>query len=204
MAIAINNKTAALSGVDTLSDTGNGSFVPTGVVQFHSGSSAPAGWLLCDGTAYSRTTYATLFAVIGTGYGTGDGSTTFNVPDFRGRMPIGVGTGSGLTARVRGTTYGAETTTLTSSNIPTITSGNQSADHTHYPTAAGTLYTAVNGFSAIGGGYQGLLVIQGNDGGTNALTTTNSAAHTHSYTNASPSGMAIMAPCLTVNFIIKI
>ena len=204
MGININNKTATLSGIDTLADANNGSYVPTGVVQYYSGTAAPAGWLLCDGTAYSRTTYAALFAIIGTGYGAGNGSTTFNVPDFRGRMPIGVGTGSGLTARTRGTTYGAETVTLSSSNIPSLTTGGQSADHTHTPTANGTMYTGVYGFNAIGGGYGGLLVIQGNDGGANSLTTTNSATHTHQYTNASPSGASILSPCLGVNFIIKI
>jgi len=48
--------------------------------------------LICDGTAVSRTTYSTLFSTIGTLYGTGDGSTTFNIPDLRGRMTVGKGT----------------------------------------------------------------------------------------------------------------
>lgn len=63
-------------------------------------SAAPSrpGGLLCDGTAYSRTTYATLFDAIGTAYGVGDGSTTFNVPDLRGRLPLGAGTGTGTGA----------------------------------------------------------------------------------------------------------
>lgn len=65
-----------------------------GEVTMYAGSVAPAGSLLCDGTAYSRTIYAALFAAIGTTFGTGDGSTTFNVPDLRGRMAIGVGTGT--------------------------------------------------------------------------------------------------------------
>ncbi|MBR2556475.1 MAG: tail fiber protein [Aeriscardovia sp.] len=56
--------------------------VPTGCVQAFAGSTTPAGWLLCDGSAVSRTTYAKLFAVIGTTYGTGDGSTTFNLPNL--------------------------------------------------------------------------------------------------------------------------
>lgn len=59
----------------------------------------PSGWLICDGTAISRTTYAALFAKIGTTYGVGDGSTTFNIPDFRQRFPLGkaaAGTGSTL------------------------------------------------------------------------------------------------------------
>ena len=61
----------------------------TGFIQMYAGSTAPTGWLMCDGTAVSRTTYADLYAVIGTTYGTGDGSTTFNVPDLRGRVAVG-------------------------------------------------------------------------------------------------------------------
>lgn len=59
----------------------------------------PTGWLICDGSAVSRTTYADLFAVLGTTYGVGDGSTTFNLPDLRQRFPLGKaasGTGSTL------------------------------------------------------------------------------------------------------------
>jgi microcystin-dependent protein len=57
-----------------------------------SARAAPAsGWLLCDGSAVSRTTYSALFAAIGTSYGAGDGATTFNLPDYRGRSPVGVG-----------------------------------------------------------------------------------------------------------------
>jgi microcystin-dependent protein len=66
-------------------------------------------WLLCDGSAVSRTTYAGLFAAINTVYGAGDSSTTFNLPDFRGRFPIGLGTTTGLLDRagaaVAGSTY---------------------------------------------------------------------------------------------------
>lgn len=69
---------------------------------------APAGWLLCDGSAVSRTEYATLFAAIGTTWGAGDGSTTFNLPDLRGRAAIGAGTGTSLTARTLGGTGGSE------------------------------------------------------------------------------------------------
>lgn len=63
--------------------------VPSGSVQPFAGSAAPTGWLLCDGSAVSRTTYADLFAVIGTSYGSGDGSTTFNLPNLKGRVPVG-------------------------------------------------------------------------------------------------------------------
>lgn len=62
-----------------------------GTVKMYGVATAPANWLLCDGTAVSRTTYADLFAAIGTTFGVGDGSTTFNVPDFRGIFPRGIG-----------------------------------------------------------------------------------------------------------------
>lgn len=65
---------------------------PSGMVQMFAGSSAPTGWLTCDGSAISRTTFAALFAVIGTTYGAGNGSTTFNIPDCRGIFVRGVGT----------------------------------------------------------------------------------------------------------------
>jgi microcystin-dependent protein len=64
---------------------------PTGLVSDWSGLTAPDGWLLCDGSAVSRTTYSSLFAVVGTTYGSGDGSTTFNVPDAVGRVTVGQG-----------------------------------------------------------------------------------------------------------------
>lgn len=63
---------------------------PTGNVSMTARSTAPSGWLLCDGAAVSRSTYAALFSAIGTTYGTGDGSTTFNLPNLKGRIPVGV------------------------------------------------------------------------------------------------------------------
>ena len=65
--------------------------MPAGVIVPYGGNTAPTGWLLCNGTAVSRTTYATLFDVIGTAYGTGDGSTTFNLPDMREATTKGAG-----------------------------------------------------------------------------------------------------------------
>lgn len=70
---------------------------PVGSILAFGGSSAPTGWLLCDGSAVSRTTYATLFAALGTAWGVGDGSTTFNLPDMRGASPAGAGTSTGYT-----------------------------------------------------------------------------------------------------------
>lgn len=85
--------------------------VPTGVQLPYAGSAPPTGFLLCDGSAVSRTTFAALFAVAGTKYGAGDGSTTFNLPDKRGRASIGAGTGPGLSLRNQGSKIGAEEAT---------------------------------------------------------------------------------------------
>ncbi|HEX3045401.1 MAG TPA: tail fiber protein [Bacillota bacterium] len=74
--------------------------VPPGVINPFSGTVAPPGWLLCYGQDVSRSTYAALFAVIGITYGSGNGSNTFNVPDFRGRTPIGKDNMGGTSANV--------------------------------------------------------------------------------------------------------
>jgi microcystin-dependent protein len=96
--------------------------LPVGVVLPFAGGTVPTGWLDCDGSAVSRTTYADLFAIIGTTYGVGDGTTTFNLPDFRSRSILGAGApGGGLTTRARGDTGGAETHTLTEGEMPSHT-----------------------------------------------------------------------------------
>lgn len=80
---------------------GGNDLVPAGSMTMFAGSSTPGGWLLCDGSAVSRTTYADLFTAIGTTWGAGDGSTTFNVPDMRNVAPYGAGNA------VLGTTTGS-------------------------------------------------------------------------------------------------
>ena len=94
--------------------------VPIGTILDFAAATAPTGYLVCDGSAVSRTTYSALFAVIGTTWGAGDGSTTFNIPDFRGRTSIGSGTGTApdATAHALGSGGGTETVTLSTSQIP--------------------------------------------------------------------------------------
>jgi microcystin-dependent protein len=86
-----------LNGRTTLTTILLGSVIPPGSVTSFAGPNAPAGWLICDGSLVSRTTYADLFAAIGTAHGSGDGSTTFQLPDYRGRFLRGadnMGTGA--------------------------------------------------------------------------------------------------------------
>ena len=126
-----------------------GFFCPTGSVQPYAATTAPTGWLLCDGTAYSRTTYVRLFNLIGTTFGAGDGSTTFNVPPLNGRVVVALDNLGGTSAnRITGAwadslggTGGAETHTLTTAEIAAHTHIQNA--HTHiqdahtHPAAAG-------------------------------------------------------------------
>jgi microcystin-dependent protein len=107
-------------GISVADDNAVGGYplIPVGALMPYAGATAPDGWLLCNGQTPSRTTYANLFAVIGTTYGAGDGS-TFGLPDPMGRAIIGVGSGSGLTARALAAKSGAETVVIASGNLPT-------------------------------------------------------------------------------------
>jgi len=98
MPIAING-TGTVTGVNILQTAG----VPAGAVMAFAMNSAPSGWLSADGSAVSRTTYATLFTAIGTTHGTGDGSATFNLPDMRGIFVRGSGSQTIGTSTYSGT-----------------------------------------------------------------------------------------------------
>lgn len=185
----------------------------TGTVLPFAGTTAPSGWLLCYGQEVSRTTYANLFAIIGTTYGAGDGSTTFVVPDLRGRIPTGKdnmgGTAAGrmttasggVDAATLGASGGASTHTLTSAQMPT---------HTHGVTVAnGGAHTHdVQVRQSTGGSTQG---IQYSTTGSTAFTVANAAlsdgAHAHTATAADAgSGGAHpnVQPTIVLNHIIKV
>ena len=105
------------------STAGGAEIIPSGTIVAYGAASAPTGWLLCDNSAVSRTTYARLFAVIGTGYGVGDGSTTFNVPDLRDKVPLGKGTNNATLGYTAGSA-GANgvLTSATKTGVTTATS----------------------------------------------------------------------------------
>lgn len=126
--------------------------VPTGSLQMFAGASAPTGWLLADGSAISRTTYSTLFTAIGTGFGVGDGSTTFNLPDLRGRVAVGRGSGTFATL---GATGGFENVTLDVNQIPSHTHANTASSdtqggHSHSVSVSGGEHTHILPMSASG------------------------------------------------------
>ena len=101
------------NGTAWITEAGAAAPLPSGMLAPFAGATAPTGWLLSDGSAISRTTYSALFAAIGTTYGTGDGTTTFNLPDLRGRTPFGKDNMGGTAAsRVTSAVSGVTGTTL--------------------------------------------------------------------------------------------
>jgi microcystin-dependent protein len=160
----------------------------TGEIKMWGTATAPSGYLLCIGTAVSRTTYAALFAIYSTTFGSGDGSTTFNLPDFRDRMPIGAGT-----TYSAADTGGSATTTLQIANLPAHTHANTLTDNGHS--------------HGVVGGLQGTSGSQQYIGGNATPSTSTSAASTGiTITNASVgSGTAAttISPYLGIYFIIK-
>lgn len=100
--------------------------VPAGVISMWAAAVAPNGWLICDGSPVSRTTYAELFSVVGTTWGSGDGSTTFNIPDLRNKTIRAVGSSYSLAS-----TGGADSVVLTANNLPVHTHAINDPGHTH-------------------------------------------------------------------------
>lgn len=118
---------------------------PVGRIEGYAGSTPPAGWLLCDGAAVSRATYPQLFARIGITYGAGNGSTTFNLPNLRGRVAVGRDAGQ-TEFDTLGETGGAKTHTLTTAEMPSHTHTQNSHNHRLLVNAQ------VLGWSGVGGG----------------------------------------------------
>lgn len=171
--------------------------VMPGTIEVYSKNSTPDGYLLCNGQAVSRTTYANLFAVIGTTYGEGDGSTTFNLPDFRGKTAIGssdthaLATTGGSEAHVHAT----KNHKLTIEEMP---------NHNHKIAFYSTYWTdtqEINTNAAAWGGWTknqvhyAWSIYSTADGGFAG----GNGAHNHGDTESSSS----MQPYMTMNYIIK-
>jgi microcystin-dependent protein len=155
---------------------------PTGVISMWGTGTAPTGYLLCVGTAVSRSTYAALFAVIGTTFGSGDGSTTFNLPNYTNRMPYGTtvaATGGSADAVVVSHTHTATSTVTDSGHSHTIPFGARTGTGSNVSDSQG-----------------------GNTISTNSATTGITVATTNSSTGVSGTN-ANLPPYLGINFIIK-
>ncbi|MCZ2094697.1 MAG: phage tail protein, partial [Anaerolineae bacterium] len=155
--------------------------VPVGTIIAYAGTSAPTGYLDCDGANVSRATYSALFSAIGTTWGVGDGVTTFGVPDLRRRTMVGSGgVASAGPANTVGSTGGNETVNIA---------------HTHSFTPAGTLDTVASGPTAAAGG---------------AAFTVVSNGHSHTFTGSGgttgsggSTGLNMFQPSAVVKFAIK-
>jgi microcystin-dependent protein len=180
--------------------------IPTGTVLPFAGTTAPPGFLLCDGAAVSRVDYAALFSVISIGFGGGDGVHTFNLPDLRSRLLVGAGQGTGLTSRALGATGGEEVHALTdaemASHVHTATS--TQAAHRHRVQSSNgvtpVLLSAATGFAAWNNGATGFT-----DGpGAHLVELTTPVVQTT--VDAAGSGTAHnnMPPFLALTWIIKI
>lgn len=192
--------------------------MPSGSVIIFGGTSAPTGWLLCDGSAISRSTYAALFSAIATAYGVGDGSSTFNIPDIRGRVVAGKEASAslltsaigGIDGNTLGNTGGVQGVTLTSaqSGVPAHTHGLTMDSHTHTFTGIAHNHAGVivGASPSLGGG--GTAGIQSGNtsnttaGGTNSTVTTTGTIANNSAANAA-SAHANTQPTIILNYIIK-
>lgn len=169
----------------------------------------PSGFLLCSGAAVSRTTYAALFAIVGVIFGAGDGSTTFNLPDYRDRMPIGAGTtytaavtGGSKDAVVVSHTHTGTTATAGSHRHLSVYNGGGGGNSQYTPTVYdGHALAATGG----GGGYE-LYTLSGIVAQPTGGITTTDPGHAHAITTnaAGVSGTgANLPPYLGIFFIIK-
>jgi microcystin-dependent protein len=162
--------------------------VPPGTVVAFAGTTIPAGWLLCNGQAVSRTTYAALFAVIGTTYGAGDGSTTFNVPNLLSRVPVGFDSGA-IEFNAMGKTGGAKTHTLTVAELPS---------HSHTASGNIAIYQTGNeagghGTKAPADGFTNRLFVDGGSTGVNVTVGSTGGGGAHNN----------LQPYITMNYIIR-
>jgi microcystin-dependent protein len=177
---------------------------PTGAMMMFGGAAAPVGWILCQGQALSRATYADLFGVVGIAYGAGDGSTTFNVPDLQSRFPMGAGTfaARAATENVAENARNTQHTHGPGDFSPTTSTG---SGHSH-TIANKTMQDGQN--TATGGANAGRLTgIAGNIDHDHGGNTGGGGTHTHTITGVSGSGGKTGAnhvvPFIGLNFIIK-
>lgn len=194
--------------------SGGGFINPPGSLLMWAGDVAdcPPGYLPCDGAAVNRVDYSALFAAIGTIYGSGDGTTTFNLPDLQGRSPLGAGSGYGLSPHSLADQGGAEAVTLSALQMPSHThtgTVNSAGSHTHSSNALGgqDQYGL-----AIADGTNTVVATDSSQGELNvgtvpgALTINSDGSHQHTFTSDSAgSGQSHpnFHPFLAVNFIIK-
>lgn len=168
--------------------------LPAGMIQPSASINLPAGWLLCDGRAVDRTTYADLYAAIGVRYGAGNGSTTFNLPQLQGRVPVGY-SATDTEFNALGKTGGAKTHTLTIAEMPFHSHGVNDPGHSHAQNV-----TANNGSPGVRRDYA-------SDGASSAfpqgINTNSSTTGITTVGNGGGGAHNNLQPYQTVNYLIK-
>jgi microcystin-dependent protein len=180
--------------------------LPAGVMMMYGGTSAPTGWLFCNGSVVSQATYANLYAAIGTAFNTGgEGAGNFRLPDMRRRVPMGAGgTGSGTIGNAVGNSGGSETVTLTTANLPSTATTTSAGTHTH-----NILYNISSGSSPSDGTAISFTTRLGTvtDYRSNVNSVYNfnqsAGAHTHTISGATDTPTNIVQSSLVLNYIIK-
>jgi len=214
-----NGGTGATTAEGARINLGLGTFlVPTGSLIMWPSVAIPTDWKLCNGDAISRTTFATLYSLIGTTFGVGDGTTTFNLPNYKNRMPYGAdtvavgATGGSANAIVVSHNHGGITGGQSNQHIHGYsgTTTGQSVDHTHTYSQSGTSGPGgdLNIFFTNNGAFSTPLTTSGtsNDHSHNysGNTGNTNVDHTHSIATDGASGTnANLPPYLGINFIIK-
>lgn len=174
---------------------GGGVALPSGVVLPFAGATAPTGYLLAQGQAISRTTYAALFAAIGVVFGAGDGTTTFNVPDLRGRLPLGRDNMGGTPAnRVTAATSG-----VSASDLGAAGGDQRLHGHTHGVTDPGHTHTTTGNFATNTGAEEVAAFGVGLASGSGV----NSATTGITVNTAGAGASQNVPPVLVLNYIIK-
>lgn len=177
---------------------GNATFNP-GDLKAIAGQQLPDGWLLCDGSAASRTVYVALFNAIGTLWGSGDNVTTFNLPDFRGRALIGATDTFPLA-----TTGGASTAVLSISNLPAHNHDVTDTGHTHTITDPGHSHTAVTPTTTNTAGSAVGTSTSGNTGSSvTGIAINNAFTGVTTQNTGSGVSFSILSPYAVVQWIIK-
>lgn len=175
--ITASNLNNMENGIEWLFENNNGA--PIGTVMMFAGNTAPSGFKICDGSAISRSTYSSLFNIIGTSFGSGDGSTTFNLPNLKGKIPVGLDS-EDTDFEILGKTGGEKTHTLTVNEMP---------QHSH----------SIRGYKGSTQWSDGQIWYRA--GGVN---TDNTPATTNTTDSGGNQPHNIIQPYITLNYIIKV
>jgi len=234
----VNNASSSVSGASGSLTTGV--VFPSGVIVPFAGGpgvtpnpgtrqDVPNGWLLCDGAAVSRTAYSALFTIIGTTYGVGDGSTTFNLPDMRGNVPVGVKSTqtSNPDISTLNKNPGAYTRTLNNNDLPNHThslggtTGSFNASHSHaHSLGASTIIAFANTQRGTSAGsiliplQSGANLFTASGSITGSITSQSSGTggsldHSHTLpantgdNGSTPVAVSLVQPSISLNYIIK-